>query len=107
MSTRSRAAPWFIDRPELFYRPPRFTITPRDRALAASAPVKAWLEEVTRIITQHITHEWSWNGRDWFDARGNVVEHGPLTRAFLDTIEREARNAFEPAYADDFTGLLS
>lgn len=107
MSTRSRAVPWFLERPELLYRPRQFALTTRDRALAASAPVKAWLEEVTRIISQHIAHEWSWNGRTWFDTRGEVVEHEPSDLGpVLELIDEEYRRSQVAMYERAFR-LLS
>lgn len=57
--------------------------------------MKAWLDEVTGIISQHIAHEWSWNGRDWFDTRGNVVECAIRWGEFRDVVEREAKVHYE------------
>jgi len=51
MSTRSRAAPWFVDGPQYV----------RVSATVMEGGYVEW------------RREWSWNALDWFDYAGNVV----------------------------------
>lgn len=71
MSTRSRAAPWFVDRPDGYRE-----------------EMREWLKR------DHVefSREWSWDGITWFDARGRCVHVGSEDEygyPFLRTLERE------------------
>lgn len=69
MSTRSRAAPWFIERPVIY------------------AHTLHWMGEP-------MMRQWSWNTITWFDYSGNVITAGTYGNEAV----REFRKLMDEAY---------